>query len=81
MKIFILAAILVTIAFIALGVRIFFRRGGKFPETKVGHNRNMCELGITCAKCDERKRWNRMKRNRKPKIHPSELKIDINRLS
>jgi len=81
MKIFILAAILVTLAFIALGIRIFFQRAGKFPETEVGHNRAIRDLGITCAKCDERQRWKRMQRNRKPKIHPSELKIDISRLS
>ena len=81
MKIFILAAFFIAVAFIALGIRIFFQRGGKFPETEVGHNKKMREMGITCTKCDERIRWNRMKQAQKNKLHPKELKIDISRLS
>ena len=81
MKLFILAAFFIAVAFIALGVRIFFLRGGKFPETEVGHNKKMRELGITCAKCDEHIRWNRMKQARKTRLRPKELKIDISRLS
>lgn len=81
MKVFILAAVLVTIAFIALGIRIFFIKGGKFPETEVGRNRHMRKLGITCTKCDEKQQWNRMKQSKKTRIRPSELKIDISQLS
>ena len=80
MKVFILAAIFVAFAFIALGIRIFFVRGGKFPETEVGRNRKIRELGITCAKCEEQLQWNRMKQSQKPRLHSSELKVDISRL-
>ena len=79
MKIFLLAVLLVSIAFIALGISIFFRRDGKFPETEIGKNKKMRELGIYCVKCEERKEWN--KKNRNAKIKPDTLKIDLSRLS
>lgn len=81
MKIVLLSVLLVGIAFIALGIRIFFVKDGKFPETEVGRNKHMREMGITCARCDEIKNWNRSKRNKKPRLQPSKLKIDIGRLS
>ena len=80
MKVFIPAAVLVTLAFIALGIRIFFIKGGKFPETEVGRNREMRKLGLTCAKCEEKHHWNRMKRNKKPGVQSSKLKIDISQM-
>ena len=48
-------------------------RKKRFPETSVGHNKKMKELGITCARCDELKNY-RDSRN-KIKINPKELKI------
>ena len=81
MKIFLIAVILVSVAFIALGIGIFFRRDGKFPETEIGKNKKMRELGIYCVKCEERKEWNKSRRNRKTKIQPNKLKIDFSRLS
>lgn len=77
MEVFLLALILVALAFIALGVGIFFTKEGKFPETEVGHNRHMRALGITCAKCEERKNWNEFKNRQQPKINPKKLKVDI----
>jgi hypothetical protein len=76
MEVFLLSLILVAVAFVALGLGIFFTKGGRFPETEVGHNRHMRELGITCAKCDERKAWNEYKRRQKPVIDPKKLKLD-----
>ena len=81
MKIFLIAVILVSIAFIALGISIFFRRDGKFPETEIGKNKKMRELGIYCVKCEERKDFNQRKRNKKIKILPTKLKIDLTRIS
>ena len=80
MLVFLIAIVLVAIAFIALGVGIFFRKDGKFPETEVGHNRHMRELGISCAKCEERKNWNEFNKKQQPKINPKKLKIDLNGL-
>ena len=63
---------MVGIAFLALGFNIFFRKGKDFPETEVGKNKNMRDLGISCVKCEEIKRY---KKTRKLKINPKELTI------
>ncbi len=78
MEVILLAVSLVAIAFLAIGFNIFFRKGGKFPETEVGRNKQMKDLGITCAKCDEISAWHKTQKRRKIKIKPSELKIDLN---
>ena len=80
MKIFLASLVLIAIAFLFLGINIFFRKGGRFPETEVGRNKKMREMGITCVKCDELKAWHENKRRRKMLIKPSELKIDMNNL-
>lgn len=51
-KILILSVLLTGLAFLALGLRIFFVSKGKFPETSIGKNREMKKLGITCASED-----------------------------
>lgn len=81
MKIFLLSILLIAISFIALGVSIFFRRGGKFPETEIGKNKKMRELGIYCVKCEEKSNWNKAKKKQKSRIRPEKLKIDLSRLS
>ena len=57
LKVLILSAILTGIAFIGLAFRILFVRGGRFPQTSVGKNKEMAKLGITCVKHDEYKCW------------------------
>lgn len=81
METYLLSFILVGIAFLALGIGIFFLPKRKFPETEVGHNRHMRELHITCAKCEERREWNKMKRKKTAQINPSGLKIDLGQYS
>lgn len=49
-KLLILSAIILLIAFAGLGIRALFRKEGKFPETHVGSNREMRKLGISCAR-------------------------------
>lgn len=77
METLLLSIVMVGIAFLALGVGIFFLPKRKFPETEVGHNKHMRELQLSCAKCDERKRWNEMKKKKAAQINPLELKIDL----
>jgi hypothetical protein len=69
---------LIALAFMGLGISIFFRHNGRFPETEIGRNRKMRELGITCAKCDEMKIWKDQKKKNPAEINPGDLKIDIN---
>ncbi|MBN1599937.1 MAG: hypothetical protein JW894_16695 [Bacteroidales bacterium] len=80
-EVFIISVVVIGISFLALGVSIFFRRGGKFPETEIGHNKHMRELGIYCVKCDERKHWNQSVKKRKVKIEPEKLTLDLSELS
>jgi len=41
------------IAVLLLGIRVFFVKGGKFPNTHIGGNKAMRERGITCAKTQD----------------------------
>jgi hypothetical protein len=55
LKIMIISSILLGIAFLGLAFRILFVREGRFPQTSIGKNKQMRELGITCVKHDELK--------------------------
>ncbi len=43
---------MVGIAFFGLAIQVIFSKRKKFPDTHVGHNKNMREKGIGCAKCE-----------------------------
>jgi hypothetical protein len=79
MEIILLTIALTAIAFLAIGFNIFFRKNGKFPETEVGRNRHMRNLGITCPKCDEIHAWKMEQKKKKLVIRPAELKLDRGR--
>ena len=44
-----LSVVLVGIAVAALSVSILLKKDGKFPETKIGHNKKIRKKGIECA--------------------------------
>lgn len=48
-KTMLLTALLIGVAVILLGVKIFFVKGGKFPSGHVGDNPALREKGISCA--------------------------------
>lgn len=48
-KLLILSIVFVTVALLGLAVKILFTRGGRFPETHVGRNKEMAKRGIKCA--------------------------------
>lgn len=50
MELILATLFLVLVAFLAMGVRIFFVKNGKFPETEIGHNREMRKRGIYCPR-------------------------------
>lgn len=52
--------VLMALMFIGLGFNIFFRKK-KFPETEVGHNKEMRKLGIKCARTEEILLWRKNK--------------------
>ena len=53
-----ISVIVVALAIVGLGVSIFFKKNGKFPETGVGHNPEMRKLGLNCARSEELKKHN-----------------------
>jgi hypothetical protein len=55
LKVLIISFILLGVAFLALAFRALFFREGRFPQTSIGKNKQMRELGITCVKHDELK--------------------------
>lgn len=61
MDILIASLILIGLCMIGLCFNIIFRKNGKFPETEVGHNKDMRKMGIHCAKDDELKMWKKRK--------------------
>lgn len=73
MSVFLLVVALVGIAFLGLGINIFFRRLS-FPETEVGKNKHMKSLGLTCARCDEMKKFREQKKF-------SNITLDLAKLS
>ncbi len=45
--------ILIGVAVLLLGVKIFFVKGGRFPNTHIHNNKAMRDRGITCARDDD----------------------------
>ncbi|MCU0366607.1 MAG: hypothetical protein MUC30_05245 [Bacteroidales bacterium] len=49
LKLLVISALLIAFALVAMAVSILLRRGGRFPDTHISHNREMRKRGITCA--------------------------------
>ena len=50
MKVFLAAVLFVGLCVLGLGVNIFFRKGGKFPQTDISSNEEMRKRGIKCPR-------------------------------
>jgi len=50
---FIFSLILIAIALIGLGIQTFFSKKKDFPETRVGHNKNLRKKKIYCMKTEQ----------------------------
>lgn len=53
LTIFLLSIGLVAIALLGLGIQTFFSRKRKFPETSVGHNKELRKRNIYCIKTQQ----------------------------
>ncbi|MDD6778765.1 MAG: hypothetical protein PUD91_07020 [Bacteroidales bacterium] len=49
MKILVISIVFLAIAVLLLGVKVFFVKGGKFPNTHVHGNPALRKRNITCA--------------------------------
>ncbi|TSA36169.1 MAG: hypothetical protein D4R64_08250 [Porphyromonadaceae bacterium] len=70
LTVFLITIVLVALAFAGLGVNILFRKNGKFPQTEVGSNKNIKNLGITCTKQDEMKMYRQERKSGTPATQP-----------
>jgi hypothetical protein len=76
-KLFLVVLTLVSLAFAGMGIRILLKRNGQFPETHVGHNKEMRKRGITCVKT-----WDKLEQKIARKaVDYSKLRLDESRLS
>lgn len=50
----IISGVLLIIAILLLGVRVFFVKNGKFPNTHIGSSKAMRDRGIGCATSQDR---------------------------
>ena len=71
---FIIVIVLVAFAVFLLSFNIIFRKGGKFPDTEIGHNKKLREMGVMCARMEELQLWARPKKPTKLVIDPKKIK-------
>jgi len=58
LKLFLVIVLLLAAVILLMGVKVFFHKTHKFPETSAGHNKELRKRGIKCARHEEIKRWN-----------------------
>ncbi|MBO5800378.1 MAG: hypothetical protein UF067_05805 [Paludibacteraceae bacterium] len=54
MRLLLITVIIVGISVLLLGVRVFFTKNGKFPNSHVGGNKHLAKKGIFCAQTQDR---------------------------
>ena len=55
MKLLVLCIALLGISVLLLGIRVFFVKGGKFPNTHIYGNKAMQDKGISCVTSEYKK--------------------------
>lgn len=55
MKIVIISIIILAIAIVLMGVKVFFVKGGKFPSSHIHDNEALRNKNIKCSSCDDKK--------------------------
>lgn len=55
LKLMLLATILIALSLIGLSIRMLAKKGGKFPSSSIGKNKEMRARGITCVRHEELK--------------------------
>jgi hypothetical protein len=62
MATFLTFALVLGLCFIGLGIKIFFSKSGKFPETEIGRSAEMRRRGIVCTRQEELALWRQSRR-------------------
>ncbi len=53
LKLFLISLVIIAIAMALLGVKVFFTKKGKFPNTHVSGNKYLREKGIFCVQTQD----------------------------
>ena len=72
LKTVLITLLIVAVCIVLLGVKVFFVKGGKFPNTHVSGNKAMRERGIGCVQSQDREA------RRKPRFSITELEKALN---
>ena len=72
MATFLTFALVLGVCFLGLGIKIFFSKERKFPETEVGHNEEMRRRGIVCTRQEEVAQWKKLHRKNAAQPLPCE---------
>jgi len=48
-----LSLALILLSVLLLGIKVFFTKNGRFPDTHVGNNKELRKRGIHCAKTQD----------------------------
>lgn len=67
-----IAVLIVALCVVLLGVRIFFVKGGKFPNSHVSGNKALRKRGIGCVQSQDREA------QRKPRFSIAEMEKTLN---
>ena len=75
-RLLLVTLILLALAFLLMAIRIILIKSGVFPNTSVGGNKNLRQMGIKCVRCEEQAKFNQIRKQKnKLKIDPSELRL------
>ena len=58
---FIISAVLLFVGVLLLGIRIFFVKGGEFPNIHIGGNQALKSKGVHCATTQDREAQKKVK--------------------
>lgn len=76
-QLLVVTGIIVGLSFLGLGLNLFFRRNKNFPETEIGKNTRMREMGISCVKCSEMANFRKIRHVAGKPSRPTELKVVV----
>ncbi|OQY03147.1 MAG: hypothetical protein B6I20_05630 [Bacteroidetes bacterium 4572_117] len=54
LQVLLISVLLLGLAFVGFAVKIIFLKSGKFPDTKVGHNKEMRKRKIFCINTQQK---------------------------
>lgn len=72
LEIILIAVLIVALCVVLLGVRIFFVKGGKFPNSHVSGSKALRKRGIGCVQSQDREA------QRKPRFSIAEMEKTLN---